>query len=264
VQLSIVIVIDIETALKEGTLEQNAYTIHNTLRYPSPWGEGTNVRVPGVANPDGSQAAEAVLNWIIIGVSGLPTTLPRSYRRQLATLNEARILQAVRAGRTPNAIAKVLSEADGAVTAPLLVRRAKGVQPHEIAITDTRGRLLDPADAEAVGNSTPILADIRGDAVDKGVIYPALYGSPEPQSEGWYWSAAVDTSKVGRHDYTLEIILHEPEVTPKGAVWKPRSFSLQSSLDVSQSVAVNGFTGGFCTPFLDLAPPAPLKAGDIL
>ncbi|KAA0678920.1 hypothetical protein [Azospirillum brasilense] len=268
-QISIVTVIDVEAALIEGTLDNNAYVVDNTQNFAVPGdtsGE-LSTQVIGVHNVDGSQAAEAVLNWITIGVSGVPNTLPRAFHhRHRAAESNARLLTAVKAARTPNAIAKLLGDHENGQRSPSLhVRNRDGeVRTLHGTVMNSQGEAVDRFDLAAAGNLPPVVTNIYGPAVDQGVMYPALYGSPDVYTEGWYWSASVDTSKVGQHVYSLDVVLHEP-VAEKGRVlWVPRTFTQTSSITVTKALNVNGFTGCIAPGVLPMVPAASICAGGAL
>ncbi|WP_445219628.1 hypothetical protein ACKWRH_05430 [Bradyrhizobium sp. Pa8] len=261
-QISIVTVIDIDTALKEGTLDGNAYLIDNTGPFAPPAGARVT-NVPGVYNADGSQATEAVLNWITVGVADLPLTLPRSYRHRYNTANtEHRLVDALRrATRTQDGIAKLLSDPEGIrMPKPLLVRRNGAVKPHDAPLLDGAGEVLEPDDPAAAGSVPPIVTRIGGPAVEHGVVYPALYGSPDLLTDGWYWSATVDTAKVGRHEYQMDVALYKPVQEDGGLVWEPQFFTLGCSIEVGTGPGVNGFTGCFITGLLPILPFRPTSA----
>lgn len=90
--------------------------------------------------------------------------------------------------------------------------------------------------AELDEPAPPVLASISGQAVDLGVILPARYGSPDPQTGGWYWSATVDTSRVGTWSYTIRIDLPRP-----GA--RPLRLTHAARICVTTRPRRNGFTG---------------------
>lgn len=265
-QISIVTVIDVEAALIEGTLDNNAYVVDNTQNFAAPGGKADplSTQVIGVHKADGSQVAEAVLNWITIGVSGVPNTLPRAFHhRHRAAESNARLLTAVKAARTPNAIAKVLGDHENGhrSTSLHVQNRDGGVRTLHGTVMNSHGDAVDKFDLAAAGNLPPVVANIYGPAVDQGVMYPALYGSPDVYTEGWYWSASVDTSKVGQHVYLMDVVLHEP-VEQKGRIlWVPRTFTQTSSITVTKALNVNGFTGCVAPALLPMAPAAPICAG---
>ncbi|MCG5480825.1 hypothetical protein [Sinorhizobium alkalisoli] len=240
-QISIVAVIDIVTALKEGTLDGNAYVIDNTGPLASPAGlRITNV--PGVHNADGSQATEAVLNWIPVGIGGLPTTLPRSYRHRF--------------------ISKPWNDRKADIRPR--VRQHDKVRYYDAALLSAACEVLKPDNPDAAASLPPVLTRIAGPAVEQGVLYPALYGSPDLLTDGWYWSATVDTAKVGRHDYTMEVALYRPIQGNGETVWEPQLFTLTCGIQITSAPGVNGFTGSFAPGLLPVTPCSTVVAGDAI
>ncbi|KYH01489.1 hypothetical protein [Bradyrhizobium sp. DOA1] len=253
-QISIVAVIDIVTALKEGTLDGNAYLIDNTG--PCAPQAGSRVtNVPGVYNADGSQATEAVLNWITVGVADLPLTLPRSYRHRYNEANtEHRLVDALRKA-TRDGRAKLLSDPEAvSMPKPLLVRRNGAVRPYDAPLLNGAGEVLEPDDPAAEASAPPVVTHIRGPAVEHGILYPALYGSPDLLADGWYWSATVNTAKVGCHEYQMDVTLYQQVQENGESVWEPRPFSLTCSIQVGTAPGINGFTGGFFPGLLPILP----------
>ncbi|QIG95539.1 hypothetical protein [Bradyrhizobium sp. 6(2017)] len=258
-QISIVTIIDIETALKQGTLDGNAYVIDNTGSFASRT-DPRVTNVPGVYNADGSQAMEAVLNWITLGVAQLPTTLPRSYPHRFNTANTAqRLLGVLRTAHTPESISKVLADPEGGIRIPkpLRVRDRGAVQTYDAALLNAAGEMLEPDDSAAAASVPPVVTRISGSAVEHGVLYPALYGSPDPLTDGWYWSATIDTAKVGRHEYSIEVALYHPVQENGDLVWEPRVFTLACGIQVGTAPSINGFTGSCAPGLLPILPSEP-------
>ena len=106
---------------------------------------------------------------------------------------------------------------------------------------------------------SPALADVTGPAVDEGVIFPAQYGSPDVLTEGWYWSATVDTRRTGIHRIDLHLDIFRPAVRDRVLDFVPERYVLPTWLDVRAVPAVNGFTGGPLgfLPLPALTEPAP-------
>ncbi|NRQ15290.1 hypothetical protein [Ensifer sesbaniae] len=240
-QISIVTVIDIVTALKEGTLDGNAYVIDNTGPFDSPAGPRVT-NVPGVYNADGSQAAEAVLNWIPVGVGGLPTTLPRSYRQLF--------------------ISKPWNDRKGDLR--LRVRQHNKVRSYAAPLLSAAGEVLKSDNVAAAASVSPVVTRICGPAVEQGVLYPAQYGSPDLLTDGWYWSATVDTAKVGCHDYAMEVALYRPVQENGDTVWEPQFFTLKCGLQITSAPGVNGFTGSFAPGLLPVPTCSTVAAGEAI
>lgn len=263
-QNSIVVLVDVEAALAESSLEGNAFLIDNTRALGSrDEGQATlDSSVVGLHNPDGSPAAEAVLNWIGYGISALPPTLPRSYNLRAHHGGQDRALVEKLAGATaPADVAKLLA-AHHDEHGPFGARRSTmpylAVDPRSAS-----GEFVSPDAVEYAAHVNPEIVGIRGDAVDNAVIFPALYGSPDFYTEGWYWSASVDTQKVGVHDYTLDIRLLRPTRENGAVTWTPEVHALSARIEVRAWTVVNGFTGGVVPCFLPLAYPFPGANGAI-
>ncbi|MGM4954244.1 hypothetical protein BjapCC829_48975 (plasmid) [Bradyrhizobium barranii] len=267
-QISIITIIDIETALREGTLDGNAYLIDNTGPFAPMTGAGVRVtNVPGVYNADGSQAMEAVLNWITLGVAELPTTLPRSYPHRFNTATTARRLLSRLSARTPEDVANALADQKGGIRVPKLlqVRDRGAVRTYDTPLLNAAGEVLEPSDSTAAASVPPVVIRIRGAAVEHGVLYPALYGSPDASTEGWYWSATVDTAKVGRHDYTMEVALYRSVQENGEMLWEPQIFTMSCGIQVGTAPSVNGFTRGFVPGLLPILTSGPsCSAGDAI
>lgn len=247
-QISIVVVIDTETALNEGTLENNAFMVHNTdnLINADDSATGFTQRVVGTHHLDGLQATESVLNWLVIGVAGLPTTLPKVYYHRFSPAQRAvRLAEKLRSFRSATTVSKLFGEDDTIRVLPEMQRRGPDGKLHRVegAVLDSRGEPITKFDRYAAGFLQPQIIDVYGPAVDAGVIFPALYGSPDMYTMGWYWSAAVDTAKVGRHQYTMDVVLHDPVTEGERTIWVPHTFALPGWIDVTSDLLVNGFTG---------------------
>ena len=87
----------------------------------------------------------------------------------------------------------------------------------------------------------PVIADIAGEAVDLRVIYPAQYGSPDLFSDGLYWSATVDTNKVGHFAYTLYITLFYSEPVDGKMTACSVTLPYVAYINVTNAMATNGF-----------------------
>jgi hypothetical protein len=114
------------------------------------------------------------------------------------------------------------------------------------ALLDVRGRVLpETADGSHLAHSrpAPVLVDITGEAVDLKIIYPALYGSPDRSTEGWYWSATVDTSRPGTYAYTMTVELRELTHIDGSWHWTPHRMTFDASIRITAKPCLNGFTG---------------------
>ncbi|RJF75405.1 hypothetical protein [Rhodopseudomonas palustris] len=257
-QLGIVLMIDSAAAIEAGSLEGNIYLVDNGKSAGST-GEGTphlvtkinGVRITG--QPD-----VQVLNWLPYGVSSPPPTLPQPFfldapsREALARHVQsaeprlaARRLSAQRlaAGEEPAPV----PEPEPEPVLPRLTRRivdVLGRDLREAASPALRANIAARAAPEGtrVHYPNPLISNIYGEAVDLRVIYPAQYGSPDLFSDGLYWSASVDTSRVGYYSYLIDVVLFYSELS--GGQWVERSITLPYAayLDVTDHTAINGFS----------------------
>jgi hypothetical protein len=102
----------------------------------------------------------------------------------------------------------------------------------------------------------PVITDIYGQAVDEKVIYPAQYGSPDLVTDGWYWSATVDSSRPGTYTYSMRIRLHQLVRRGGEMLWEPLNMTCRSKLQVITEPKFNGFTGAGLGP-LPIGPSHP-------
>ncbi len=93
-----------------------------------------------------------------------------------------------------------------------------------------------------INSLNPIITDITGEAVDKNIIYPAAYGSPDMITDGWYWAASVDTSRPGIYSYTMDIQLFKLELLDGDYTWVPVTMQIDAYLKISNDPKINGFT----------------------
>ena len=265
-QNSIIIMIDVEAALAERTLEGNTYFVDNTRGLGS-LHEGTPdliSRIVGVSNPDGSQAAEATMNWLCLGVANLPPTLPRTFYQRDDGQELAKLRSRLRKANNARGVAEVLRELPPEEPVSAVRLKDGRVQTLDIEPRNIFGHAVTAEGAASSAYISPSVAAIRGEAVNKSVIYPAQYGSPDFIGGGWYWSATVDTSKVGKYSYKIDVLLYRPESENGAILWTPETYSIRSHLCVTQDVLANGFTGLPCPPFLPLVPANPYSTAAAL
>lgn len=304
-QISIIVVVDAAATLEQTFLEENAYILDNTRVFSAfhdEAGEKTT-HVCGVCNADGSQAEEAVLNWLVTGVSSVPPTLPRnfpdlqitspvpppsetttlalpmktSYPRDASIYGHGSPVLHPAGGPILNPMGWVVidpgkaptgedgetsakDEGGGKTEAPRALqkksiklqsaKRFMAVAPSTNGPTGGVGKALTlhTSQDEHISHNDissyvpPQISSIYGPAVDNGVMFPALYGSPEAKTEGWYWSASVDVSKIGTHLYYMDVVLLEAQSNSCGdGEWVPRTFTLTGKLAVSRVIKRNGF-----------------------
>lgn len=271
-QISIVVVVDVVATLKEKSIVNNAYLIDNTQDFSckNVSNESMATQVPGVCNPNGSQAAEAVLNWITMSIAALPTTLPRNYAyRNFAKESDAQPVHAMKSTRTENKVRKSSGKHDAPLDTPPTVffeQTDGSTQTMDIPLLDMMGKAVRDFDIEAAAYIPLQVNAIYGPAVKDGVMFPALYGSPDLKSQGWYWSASVDTSKEGQHTYYMDVVLHRPiaDESKNSVVLAPEIFTITGQINVTQSMGVNGFTAHIGPALLPLPPIALTQTGEVI
>lgn len=255
-QNSIVLIVDVEAALADSSLENNAYLIDNTRAVGSrdEGKESMVSTVVGVHHADGSPAAEAVLNWLGYGISALPPTLPRSFnlRTHHAAQDRALVEKLAAASKSEDVTAVLAAHHDehGAHGA-----QREGMPYLPVDPRSASGEFIDPNAVEYAAHVNPEIVGIRGEAVENEVMFPALYGSPDFYTEGWYWSASVDTNKVGIHEYIIDVRLLRPLRKDDEVTWTPEVHSLVARINISATTLVNGFTGCIEPGFLPLVSP---------
>ncbi|HST83045.1 MAG TPA: hypothetical protein VLL08_15025 [Kineosporiaceae bacterium] len=237
-QAGIVVLIDVDAAVESKTLLGNTYLVDNT-GVPGCQEEGTEALVTDMQSShwiDGSQADEQILNWLLYALGSLPPTLPRNYRSDQVRRHE-------RVGHN-DATQPEPGHDESAGQGARVRRRGSGVPGR--ALLDVHGRVLpETADGSHLAHSrpAPVLVDITGEAVDLKIIYPALYGSPDRSTEGWYWSATVDTSRPGTYAYTMTVELRELMHIDGGWHWMPHRMTFDAAIRITSKPCLNGFTG---------------------
>lgn len=261
-QLGIIILVDIANALADKTMKGNVYLLDN-MKFLGSEGEGTQdlvTAVPGTYWSDGSQGSEAVLNWIPLSLGSIPPTVPRDYRAIRAQESDRQALLDLEslAGNAQ------ISESELAGIQRNVGKRVKGAHSrHAIGhhkLLDVTGNVATAGAVDTHAYPDPVITNITGTAVDEKIIYPAEYGSPDMVSDGWYWSASVDTSRPGTYAYAIHIQLHELAERNGEQVWEPVDFVIGSHLRISTEAKRNAFTqagtGLLPIPVLPAALPA--------
>lgn len=247
-QLAIIVLVDVAAATTTGTLTGNTYLFDN-MRLQGSEGEGTGELVTAINGThwlDGSQADEQVLNWRPYSLGATPPTVPRNYRAHRARAVEQDTLAALRslAASPPpetSTQAELSTIRSGLGTPARHRRRGLGTG---VAL-DVTG---DPVSTAPLG--TPVAHDppplqitnIFGEAVDNQIIFPAQHSSPDLVTDGWYWSATVDSSRAGVFAYTMEFELHRQVEEAGDWVWEPVRLAYQSRLRISSTPKRNAFT----------------------
>jgi hypothetical protein len=248
-QLGIVLMIDSVAAIEARSLDGNIYLIDNA-KWAGSTGEGTGHLMTVVdGSRVSSQADTQVLNWLPLGIDSPPPTLPQTFF----------LHQAARESLSRPAGQRAVLEGVGAAAAaappvepaprPLrLPRRSLDILGRDVGqakLESLSAREGDGSPAKAadtrIYHPNPVITDIAGEAVDLRVIYPAQYGSPDLFSDGLYWSATVDTNKVGRFAYTLYVTLFYAE--PMDGKMTECSVTLPyvAYINVTNEIATNGF-----------------------
>jgi hypothetical protein len=225
-QSSIVLLVDVEALLEERKVENNAYLIDDTqrFRFHNQEAQPRTTYVRGALAPDSSQASSEIMNWAGFGIAAAPRTIPKAiFQRQYGSA----------ARSSPN-------------SPPLSTTVAGSAERHWhpfLAFPRTVGAERKEGDM-TVADTSPVIIDITGPAVDNYVIYPAQYGSPDFHTDGWYWSATVDVHKIGVHVYFIDFLVYRPIKEGNDAVvWTPERYALEAKIDISFGVVRNGFTG---------------------
>ncbi|MEV4529974.1 hypothetical protein [Streptosporangium sp. NPDC049304] len=242
-QHGIIVLFDVENALKTRSLDGNTYWFDNMKLFGST-GVGTErlvTIVPGTHFLDGSQATEQVLNWLPAALGSIPPTVPRNYLAEQERADDQRTL---------NELASL--NAEGGVSEGDLKRLQRRVGKHAEKRGGGRGltdaKLLDVTGKTTSGSGAynypaPVITEITGQAVSEKIMYPAQYGSPDMIYDGWYWAATVDTSRPGVYPYTMHIQLHELVERGGEMVWESVDLTCESSLKIINDPKRNGFTG---------------------
>jgi len=246
-------------AVDFGSLDGNVYLLDN-MKPSGSAGEGAGDLVSAVNGTywsDGSQGTEQVLNWLIYSLGSIPPTVPRGYLADRAHQTDREALSALASAAESSGAGSGASAGNGSgssVHAHIsrahknLGTRAKttkgGHQMSGHKLLDVTGHVIAAGDDLSAHNyPAPVITDVTGEAVDEKIIYPAQYGSPDMVSDGWYWSATVDTSRPGTYSYTLHIQVHKLVVEGGEPTWKQLDLTCDARLRVTTAPKVNAFTG---------------------
>ncbi|MFE4977803.1 hypothetical protein ACFRAR_37585 [Kitasatospora sp. NPDC056651] len=257
-QLAIIVLVDVGNALESRTLTGNTYLFDN-MKLQGSLNQGTGELVTAVNGAywsDGSQAGEQVLNWLPYSLGSIPPTVPRGYHaaRTRQAEKDALAELADLAGRTtPNgdteaALARIQKTVGTRVRSTSRTRALSGQR-----LLDVTGKVVSDHSQGAHSYPAPVITDIFGEAVDEKIIYPAEYGSPDLVTDGWYWSATVDTSRPGTYTYKMRIQLHDLVQRAGESTWEPVNLTCESKLRITADPKRNGFTGAGMG-YLPIAP----------
>ncbi|MFS8199598.1 hypothetical protein ACLVWQ_13030 [Streptomyces sp. CWNU-52B] len=247
-QLAIIVLVDIGNALEANTLQDNIYLFDNMKLHGSE-GQGTGNLVTAIHGAywrDGSQATEQVLNWLPYSLGSVPPTVPRGYESDRARQSDIQALEDLDAlaakpdASDPQTDLNQIRKAVG--TRVKTTRRTTGRLSGQKVISVT-GEVVTDASAGAYSYPAPVITDIYGQAVDEKIMYPAEYGSPDLVTDGWYWSATVDSSRPGTYTYSMRVQLHRLVQRGSEALWEPVNMTCESALKVTTEPKFNGFTG---------------------
>jgi hypothetical protein len=252
-QKSLFLMIDVSESLMERSVEGNAYEMQTRLDNDPALEDHERaplrVKAVGVHHVDGSIAGDVTLNWILGCINGVAGARPTPLPLGVDVKTEILALSTKFQDLTTMAEIKQAIDDYERVHGDLIARQ------HPEYPQGWNGQ---PLSVEAImrgGHITPVIVDLTGQAVDDGVIFPARYGSPDKATDGWYWSATVDTHKVGLHHCDLHVAIFRPRIESSVVVWDPETYLLGVEIEVSQVVQTNGFTLGTAAGYLPLVDP---------
>lgn len=261
-EITVLAIVDTEAALAANSLEGNIYFIDN-LRKTGSTGVGTS-DLNTMANSShwatGEQAYEPLLNWLVVPLNGISPSLPRDYARNLAETNEDKLFDRIKILHNEHADLALNAESTGENTAKATklaqltipnfiqtkIRTASGeVKDTDVKLMNKDGDFVQniQSDPDYMNHVTPKITAISGEAVEKGIIYPAQYGTPLVADNGWYFSGTVSSAMPGTYSYTLHITLYKLENHGKDEyIWEPVNFTHDLKLTVVSNPMINGFT----------------------
>ncbi|MDO9105752.1 MAG: hypothetical protein Q7U57_12435 [Methylovulum sp.] len=254
-EITIIVMIDTAAAINANTLEGNIYLVDN-LKTEGSEGEGTgqlNTAVNGAHWIDGSQSGEHLLNWLPSGIGSLPPSLPRTFHQHKSKLIDRKNLLSIKnmpqmkGLQSAEDFSKELHRISQTIGSTSNIKDAHGnVSDLGIKVMNIFGEpfIKDQEPSSNISYLPPLITNITGEAVDKGVIFPAQYGTPISIKDGWYWSASVDTNKTGNYAYTLHISIYKLSYIGEMPTWEPIKMTHESYLNVTSAPKKNGFTHG--------------------
>lgn len=264
-QLGIILMIDVDAAINANTLEGHTYLFDN-MKLQGSEGLGTGKLVSAINGThfsDGSQANEQVLNWLPYAMGSLPPTIPKSFLAEQSRQSDLKALEDLKglADRIENtekakfnntaAILEELKKITGDTGMKTKTKSKRQDKKRELGragqkIMDVTGQLVSIESENEIPELyalNPVITDITGEAVDKNVIYPAAYGSPDTVTDGWYWAASVDSTQTGTYAYTMHIQLYKLALDDGEWTWVPVDMTYDAYLKISDDAKINGFTG---------------------
>jgi hypothetical protein len=262
-QLGIIVMVDVEAALKANTLEGNTYLFDN-MKLQGSEGLGTDKLISAINGSsyiDGSQANEQVLNWLPYGVGSLPPTLPKSFLADKSKNSDLKALEDIKAlaDKITSTDTDEFTNVDDVIEELKRISKSTGVKTQVQdkysdttrdlgtsgqKIMDVTGELVSASENKIpeINSLNPLITGISGEAVDKNIIYPAAYGSPDMVTDGWYWAASVDTSRPGTYAYTMDIQLYKLIWSDGAWTWIPVHMNCEAYIKISNDPKKNGFT----------------------
>lgn len=263
-QLGIILMVDVQGALDANTLDGNTYWFDN-MKLQGSEGLGTDKLVSainGTSYSDGSQGNEQVLNWLAYGVGSLPPTLPKAFLTEKSRNTDLQAIDDIKslADRIESGesnqftdVASVLDELKRISSNTGIKTQVQnkfqdtaqdiGITGHKIL--DVTGDVVSVEDEDKIpeiNSLNPVITGVSGEAVEKNIIYPGAYGSPDMVTDGWYWSATIDTSKPGIYSYTLDVQLYKLSKTDGQWVWAPVHMTCAAYIKITNDRKKNGFT----------------------
>ncbi|OON71946.1 hypothetical protein [Streptomyces tsukubensis] len=247
-QLAIIVLVDTGNALAANTLRDNVYLFDNMKLYGSErQGTGSLVTaVHGAHWHDGSQATEQVLNWLPFSLGSVPPTVPRGYESVRARQSDRRALEeldVLTAKADPLSPAADLDQIRKVVGTWVRPTWRAGGRLADREVLDVTGEVVTDFTSGPHSYPAPMITDIYGEAVDEHIMFPAEYGSPDLVTDGWYWSATVDSGRPGTYSYSMRIQLHRLVQRGSEVFWEPVNMTCQSAIRVTTEPKFNGFTG---------------------
>ena len=261
-EITVLAIVDTVAALAANTLEGNIYFIDN-LRKSGSTGLGTS-ELNSMANSShwatGQQAYEPLVNWLVFPLNGVVPTLPRDYIRNLSKSIDDKMINNIKIIHPEHADLSPEAHGDSAKTPTLKnnvqmpkldfiqtkIRAASGeVRDPGMKLIDREGNFVHASqpDIDYMNHILPKITAITGEAVDKGVLFPAQYGTPLAVDNGWYFSGTVSSAVPGTYSYTLHITLYKLEKhIENNYIWEPVCFTHDLKLTVVSNPMINGFT----------------------
>ncbi|NRB39910.1 MAG: hypothetical protein HRU20_15820 [Pseudomonadales bacterium] len=235
-QSAIILMIDTEAALKDNTLEGNIYMFDN-MKTRGSEGEGTGALVTAVNGShwhDDTMAEAQGLNWLAYAIGTVPPTLPKGFQVAQSRIHDKKAIEELKSK-------KGLKVEDTSVISQLRDNQGNVKSTH-LKMVDITGQTVTK-EYKSDLYMTPIIKEISGEAVERGILYPDQHGSPDYANNGWYWASSVVTNKSpGVYAYTLHLILYH--LSKEDDTWMPVEMTYNSYINVTSEAKINGFTEG--------------------